>query len=277
MKVLLAVVAGILVLVLVGVSALLFVGVRSETRVAAEAPPAPMKLASNDASAAAAARTDEVLQRLDVVTRELDDLRAELAALKAGSARAPAASPEKLEEETAAMFASEHRDAIMKVIADDRAEQERKRTEEQRQRDMENLLARAERTAKKFGLDATQQKSLADVYVLENQKLADMRAAMRDQGGWNGDPESVRTAMQEFRDWRLNELTTRLGAELGGRIQEADVQNFRGAMGGGGGQQGANGGGGRRNRAQAGPNGPQGQNNGTPGGANNGQNGVGGG
>jgi hypothetical protein len=244
MKVLLVLVAGALVLMLLGLGFFLFTTLRVEPeRVAASSAPGSSVVAA--AAGAESARADDVLARLDTLTREIDDLHAEVLALKAGAERQPAAAPAAVavENESAAAFAAQHRDAILKVIADERAEQVRKKEEEQRQRDMESLLARADRTAKKFGLDATQQKQLADVYVLEQQKIEDMRTAMRDQGGWQGNPDGVRTAFQEMRDWRLNELTTRLGADLAQKINEADVQAFRGAMGGPGA-----GGGGRRNR-----------------------------
>lgn len=181
-------------------------------------------------------RSDEVLARLDAFAREIDDLRAQIAALKAGSAREPAAeaAPQKALDEPAASFAAAHRDAILKVIDDDRQEQKRKQDEEQRARDLQSALARAERTAKQFGLVGDQQKSLADVYILERQKIDDLRNRMRDQGGAVADPEAMRQGFQDLRDWRLNELTIRLGADLAGKINDADFQRFGGGFGPGG-------------------------------------------
>ena len=178
--------------------------------------------------------SSEILQRMDALSREIDDLHAQIAELKAGAAREPAAvsAAEKPVEESATSYAVLHRDAILKVIEDDRLAQQRKREEEQRARDLQAMLARAERTAKRFGLNPEQQKSLADVYVLERAKMEDFRTQARDQGGFGADPEQMRTAFQELRDWRLNELTTRLGADLAQQINDADVDRFRGAVGG---------------------------------------------
>jgi hypothetical protein len=193
------------------------------------------------------ARPGDVEARMDAMAREIDELRAQVATLKAGAEREPAAeaaSEKPADSPSTASFASEHRDAILKVIDEDREEQKRKADEEQRARDLQNALARAERTAKQFGLAADQQKSLADVYILERQKMEDLRGQMRDQGGMGGDPEAMRQSFRELRDWRLNQLTTRFGDDLGGKINDADLQRFGGGFGGGRRGNGGNGPGG---------------------------------
>jgi hypothetical protein len=207
-------------------------------------------------AAASDARSAEVLQRLDSLAREVDDLRAQLATLRASSSREPAAvvaSAEPVEDESVASFASEHRGAILKVIEEDREAQRRKAEEEQRARDLQASLARAERTAKQFGLAADQQKALADVYILERQKIDEMRNQMRDQGGAGGDPEAMRNTFRELRDWRLNELTVRLGSDLADKINESDIAAFRGF---GGRDRRGN----RPNGTDPGPGGPEGGN-----------------
>jgi hypothetical protein len=204
-------------------------------------------------------RSDEVLARLDGFARELDELRAQIAVLKTGAAREPAVeiAAQKPLDEPASTFAALHRDAILKVIDDDRQEQKRKQDEEQRARDLQTAMARAERTAKQFGLVGDQAKSLADVYVLERQKIDDLRNQMRDAGGAVGDPAAMRQGFRDLRDWRLNELTNRLGADLAEKINEADAQRL-----GGGGE-----GGRRGNRGQGRSGGGQG---GTDGGTDGG-------
>lgn len=207
---------------------------------AANAPAAAQTVAPADSA--------ETLARIDAIGRRLDDLSAQIAALKAGAAREPvaAAAPEKPVDEVSTNFVAEHRDSILKVIEEDRQEQKRKAEEEQRARELQAALARAERTAKEFGLGHDQEKLLADVYVLERAKIDDLRTQMRDQ---TGDPAAMRQSFRDLRDWRLNELTTRLGAELAEKINETDAQAFRGAFGGGGG------GGGRRGGGNGGPGG----------------------
>jgi hypothetical protein len=100
---------------------------------------------------------DEILARMDALTREVDDLRAQVAALEAGAGREPAvAAAEKAVDEDTTNYAAVHRDAILKVIEDDRLAQQRKRQEEQRARDLEQSLARAERVAQRVGLTPEQ-------------------------------------------------------------------------------------------------------------------------
>jgi hypothetical protein len=213
--------------------------------------------ASADTGAPAAggdSRSADVLQRLDGLSREVDVLREELAAIKSSAGREPAvevaAAPQPVDDNSA-MFAAEHRNAIMKVIEEDREAQKRKADDEQRARDLAASLARAERTAKQFGLAQDQQKALADIYIAERQKMDEIRNQF--QGNPGGDPEAMRTSFRELRDWRLSELTLRLGADLGEKINEADQAGFRGGFGGPGG----GGGGGRRggNRNGGGDNG----------------------
>ena len=201
--------------------------------------------ASVAAQPVAPGESAETLARIDALGREVDDLRAQVAALKAGAAREPAAAvvAEKPVEEASTSFVADHRDAILRVIEEDRQEQKRKADEEQRARELQAALARAERTAKEFGLGHDQEKSLADVYILERAKIDDLRTQMRDQ---TGDPAAMRQSFRELRDWRLNELTTRLGADLAQKINDTDAQAFRGAFGGGGPGGGGGGGGGRR-------------------------------
>jgi len=188
--------------------------------------------------------SDEVLARMDALAREVDDLRAQVAALEAGAEREPAAAAvaESPVDESATTYAAVHREAILKVIEDDRQAQQKKREEEQRARDLQQTLARAERTAKKFGLTPDQQKSLADVYILERAKMEDFRSQFRDQGGMGADPEQWRTSFQELRDWRLGELTTRLGPDLGQQINDSDFDRFRDGAGGRRGNRGQAGG-----------------------------------
>lgn len=215
---------------------------------------APAVDVSHAASASAASTpgfdASKLVSRIESLNQEVADLHQEVLHLKNNSQRAPVATeaPAKVAEVDATDFAAQHRDAILKIIAQDRDDIARKQEEERKARDLENTLARADRTAKKIGLNPTQQKALADVFVLERQKMDDMRN-MRGQG----DPEAMRTAFQEFRDWRTGELTKRLGADLAQQVEENDRAGFRGFGGGRGGNgPGGNGPGGN------GPGGPPG-------------------
>jgi hypothetical protein len=173
----------------------------------------------------------KLVARIESLNQDVNDLHLELLRLTADKSRVPAvasAEPAKVAEADTTNFATEHREAILKIIAQDREDQDRKREEERKARDLENILNRADRTAKKLGLSTTQQKSLADVYILERQKMDEMRN-MRGQG----DPEAARTAFRDFREWRTGELTKRFGADLAQQLDEADAAGFRGGFGGG--------------------------------------------
>jgi hypothetical protein len=187
----------------------------------------------------------QLVSRIESLNQEVSDLHQEILRLKESSSRTPAATavPVQLASAENSTFAVEHRDAILKIIAEDREALERQKKEDDERKQMEALLARADRTAKKLGMNATQQKALADVYVLERQKMDEMRG-LRTQG----DPEAARTAFQEFRTWRTDELTKRLGTDLATEVEKADVAMWRGFGRGGG-----NGGG-----PQGGPGGPGG-------------------
>jgi hypothetical protein len=209
--------------------------------------------AGNASPAASVSDNAKLVSRIESLNQEVADLHQEVLRLKEATHREPAseAAPVKVAEAETTDFAASHRDAILKIIAQDREDLEHKKEEERKARDLENILARADRAAKKLGLNTTQQKALADVYILEGQKMEEMRN-LRGQG----DPEAARTAFQEFRDWRTSELTKRLGADLAQQVNESDLAGFRGNGGFGGG--GRNGGPGGR--------GGQGGNGGQPGG-----------
>lgn len=198
--------------------------------------------------------SDKLVARIESLNQEVTELHLELMRLKSDKDRTPAAAPVQVAEAETTNFAVQNREAILKLIAQDREDLERKKEEERRAKDLEAILARADRAAKKLGLNSTQQKALADVYILERQKMDDMRN-LRGQG----DPEAARTAFQDFREWRTEELTKRLGADVAQQINESDLANFRGGFGGGrGGGQGGQGGQGGPGRNGGQPGGPPG-------------------
>jgi hypothetical protein len=194
--------------------------------------------------------TPEVQKQLDALNMEIAALQSQIAALKQSGERTPAVAaavapkPEMVESTVA--FATLHKDAILKVIADERAEQDRKREEERVAREQQMLVAQAERTGAKFNLDEAQKKSLVDYYGERRKKMDDMRAAARD-GGQDATATNVRDAFRDLRDWSTAQLTQRFGTDLGTQISEFEVDRFRGGGGGGGNGGGAAAGGGGGN------------------------------
>jgi hypothetical protein len=200
----------------------------------------------------------EVQQRLDTLTQEVADLQAQLAEVRAGASRtsAAAAAPEA-PSVSVAQVATIQREAILKVLADEKAAEEQKREQERLKRAEEMRLQRADRMAQRVGLNAAQERQLADFYLQENDKIEAFRQQFRDGGMANMDREQMRAQFQEFRTWRESELTRLFGPETGKQIADTEGDRFRGGPGffggdsQGGGQGQAQGGGGRRGRGGA--------------------------
>jgi hypothetical protein len=251
MKSILIVAVVLLVLLTAGLAFALFDGKSAPS--AEEAGQTPASSAAAPAAGASAHHEDETLARLDALSAQMTEIKSEMAALKASASResvpeqAREAKPEAVE--AAAAMTPVQRDAILKVIADDRAEQKRKADEEQAQRDLQNALARADRAAQKYGLNVDQRKGLVDVFVADAQKSTDLRNQMMNQG-FNGDREAMRKAFTDLDTWRMDELTKRMGPDLAQQVHDGE---FPGMFGGG-----PPGGGRRGNRGAGGGGGPGG-------------------
>lgn len=254
------------------------------------ATPSPVEVANaghapkSDATAAHAAPaatldTSDVQKSIRDLSDEVERLRAELVALREGRVRESATAQDdgKVGEELpAGSLAILQKDAILRVIAEDRADQVRKEEEARKQRELEQAQQRAERTGKELNLTAAEQSKLAEVYAMEREKRDEFMSRMR--AGDVPDRDQMRQQFQEYRDWRTNELTSRLGSDLAAKVNEFDGDRmgfggraFGGGPGGDGNPAGTGGNnGGRRNR-------PGGGNNNGNGGRNNGGGNPGGG
>jgi hypothetical protein len=228
------IVAVVLLVLLAGLAIALFEGKNQAP--AEESGKTATSSSVTPSSNASAHREDETLARLDALAAQMSELRSEMAALKAGANRESVpelARTEKPETvETAAAVSPIQRDAILKVIADDRAEEKRKKDEEQAQRDLQNALARADRAAQKYGLNVDQRKGLVDVLVTDAQKTNELRTQMMAQG-FNGDREAMRKAFTDLDAWRMDELTKRVGPDLAQQVHDGEFNGFPGGPGGG--------------------------------------------
>lgn len=233
--------------------------------------------ASSAATAPVRVESAGLAEQVHQLSSEVARLQSDLAAIREGRVREPAVSAPKVDAAESIAddeFAAMHRNAILRVIDEDRALQAKKAEDERRAKDAENALARAERNGRELGLTTTQTRSLADFYVLEADKRNEFFKDFRNGNMPNVDREQARTAFAEYRDWRTTELTTRIGADNLARLNEIDGErgpgfagrNFGGGGGGGADGAGTPGGGGngnrRRNNGGANPNG--GGNNGAP-------------
>jgi len=155
-----------------------------------------------------AASAQETRARLEMLSREIPELRAELAALKAGD------------------ISAEQRGAILKLIADDRAEQKRLQGEDEHKRFTELSRACADRAARKYGLTDDQRNGVFDVLMMGREKLNAMDVQpidFRNAGDVDAMAEAANKAFQALKTWRLDELTKRLGPDLARRVNEDEL------------------------------------------------------
>lgn len=197
----------------------------------AEASPAPAPVSARDAASDRA-----VEARIDALSMQIADLQDELVALRASAARTPA---EPLELAAVAPIGAPvpavQREQILRVIADEKAAEEQKREAERIRREEEQRLQRADRMAQRFGLNESQERQLADFYLVERTRYDELRETMRaSRESGAVDQEGMRTVLREARDWRDGELERLFGAEIGKQIAEVDQDRLRGGIGGGG-------------------------------------------
>ena len=153
----------------------------------------------------AATSMPDVRDRLDALSREVQDLRAEIAARKTGE------------------LSDSERAAILQLIVDDRADQQAQQRKDQQKRFLELSLACADRAAQKYGWTAEQRASFADVLLLGRDKLEEMETRLRDLGltsDIDGMVKASEAAYRDFKAWRTEELTKRLGPDLARRVGE---------------------------------------------------------
>jgi uncharacterized membrane protein YgcG len=251
---------GLLAAVAAGAVGGIVASTTTATPVATDANTATARPSSTTTTTSAAPTVDnsDLQSEITALQNELARLRSELVSLREGRTRESAtatpasASTELIPAESLAII---QKDAILRVIAEERADLQRKEDEARKQRELEQATQRAERVAKELNLSPAEQTKLAEVYVMEREKRDEFMRNMRS--GEVPDREQMRQSFQEYREWRTNELTTRLGADLATKVNEydGDRMGFGGrGMGGGDGGGGTTrvrvdgGGGGRPSR-----------------------------
>jgi hypothetical protein len=165
-----------------------------------------------------------VQDKLAVLEIEVASLREELARRESASAEAAelvAARPEAL--------ASLPREAIVRVMEEERQKEAAKREEERKLRELEALQRVSERAAKDLGLGPADQERLTTFLVAAGEKRDELFRGARDAG-----PEGFRTAFEELRTWREAELEKTFGKDLAQQLTEYQRQQ-RGDWGGMGG------------------------------------------
>jgi len=154
--------------------------------------------------------------------REVDDLRAQLARRDAAANDAPR---ETGKVTTVDAVADLQRDAIVRVMEEERQREQHKRDEERKAREKEALDRMAERAAKDLGLSPADQTRYSDYLALASAKRDAMFAGMR---GGQGNGTDMRTAWEDYRTWSENELKGTFGDNLGQQIGDWQREQMRG-------------------------------------------------
>jgi hypothetical protein len=195
-------------------------GPRAEAARAVPPAPAEPVPASGDLGASLAAVRDQ----LAVLEIEVASLREDLARRESTevAAVAPAgATPDEL--------AGLPREAIVRVLEEERQKEAQKREEERKQRELREYERLSERAAKDLGLAAADQQRLTTFLVAAGEKRDELFRGARDTG-----PEGVRTAFEELRVWREAELEKTFGKDLSQQLVDYQRRQ-RGDWGGAGG------------------------------------------
>jgi hypothetical protein len=213
-------------------------------------PASPAVSMPTAAPSASAPASNAERARIDQLEMEVANLQLQIAELRSSSSRSPITEPEPAPQ-TAALAPSvvvtpAQRDAILQVLADQKAAEERERELARQRREEEQRLQRADRMAQRFGLNEAQEAQLASFYDIERQRFEELRKQFQDGGGMMaGDREQMRATFQEARDWRTGELVRMFG-ETGQQIADYESERFRGGgfgqMDGGGAGAGPQGG-----------------------------------
>ncbi len=228
MKILLVLACVVLAVVAGAAGALLVQTPPPAARELVDVPAPTVPIAEARAPESNALDDGDLAARVDELSQEVAALREELARIREGASRAPVAAASTDANASPSVnddFAQVHRDDILEVIEQDRQAREQEREAARAQREEEAILARAERVARELGLSAMQQKALADVYTLERQKLAELRATLITDA-YSEMPVNVREQFATLRQWRTDELTTRFGSDLAQKISEQDADRF---------------------------------------------------
>lgn len=189
---------------------------------------------SSEAKPFAAAELDGLRGAVANLQREVDDLRAQLARRDVAANETPT---ETGKVATVDAVADLQRDAIVRVMEEERQREQQKRDEERKVREKEALDRMAERAAKELGLSPADQTRYSDYLAVASAKREEMFAGMR---GGQGNGTDFRTAWEDYRTWSENELKGTFGDNLGQQIGDWQRDQMRGGgmgfdMGGRGG------------------------------------------
>lgn len=170
----------------------------------------------------AAAELDGLRGAVANLQREVDDLRAQLARRDVAANETPT---EAGKVATVDAVADLQRDAIVRVMEEERQREQQKRDDERKAREKEALDRLADRAAKELGLSPADQTRYGEYLAVASAKREEMFAGMR---GGQGNGTDFRTAWEDYRTWSENELKGTFGDNLGQQIGDWQREQMRG-------------------------------------------------
>ena len=196
------------------------VGSGSQSQAAVAAPSGAARQGSASKSAEdrggeLAAENAGLSRQVEELGLQVASLRGELEGLRTDIARqaTPSAAPvtvAKVDE-----LAAVQHDAVVKILQEQKDLEQKKRDEERKARDLQQIKDRAARTAKELGLGAADETRLVDFMTASAAKRDEMFAGARDG---NFDRDTMRKNFEEYRTWTESELNAQFGADVAAQL-----------------------------------------------------------
>jgi len=227
----------------VGATAAVVLGVASQSP-SASAVAAPNSATRQASGSKGTDRADELAADNAGLARQVDDLSTQVAALRGeldglrtdlARRETPSAAPMMVAK--ADELAAVQHDAVIKILQEQKDLEQKKRDEERKARDLQQIKDRAARAAKELGLGTADEGRLVDFMTVASAKRDEMFASTRDG---NFDRDAMRKNFEDYRTWTETELKAQFGADLADQL----IKLQRGGRDGGwGGDFGGGGGG----------------------------------
>lgn len=226
-------------------------------QVEAEHAASKARVASDGAEGIAAQERIQMLEsRLGEMSNEIATLTAQMRELRDAQNREPALAANDLSATAAASATPVQREAVLKILEEERDRQAKEREATRLEREKEVAKTRAARVAKELSMAPADEARLAELMVQSNAKRQELFDKVREDGF---DRENMRTSFEELRKWQTDQLSGAFGPALAEQIEglDRDRMGFGGGFPGGGFPGGNNGGqgGGRGGRRAQGGNG----------------------
>jgi hypothetical protein len=234
-----------------------------EEGVAAPAREARATPVSNGDTEFAAEESKMLHRQVDDLSAQVTMLRSELEGVRADLARQVAPSTDPIQVASVDQIAALQHDQVVKILEEQKQLEQKKRDDERKARDLQQIKDRAARASKELGLSSADETRLVDFMTVAAAKRDEMFASTRDG---NIDRDTMRKNFEDYRTWSETELKAQFGNDLAAQLlklqRDGRGGGWGGDFGGGGGGPpnwgGQNGGGGQGGQGAPGQGGQQG-------------------